>query len=59
MQRALVEMQGREKILLGKKKRAPVARTFYVSLDRADAFIEGGPSADWIFAHRNVLRIYL
>ena len=40
-------MQEREKILLGKKekKRAPTARTVYVSLDRADAIIDG-----WIFA---------
>jgi hypothetical protein len=30
------------------KKRAPAARTVYVSLDRADAIIEGGrPSATW------------
>ena len=36
--RALVEMQEREKILSGKKKkRALAARTVYVSLDRADA----------------------
>jgi ribosomal protein L11 methylase PrmA len=42
MQRALVEMQDREKILIGKKeKTSPAARTVYVSLDRADAFIEG------------------
>jgi len=41
--RALVEMQEREKILSGKKKkRAPAARKLYVSLDRADAIIEGG-----------------
>ena len=41
--RALVEMQEREKILSGKKKkRALAARTVYVSLDRADAIIEGG-----------------
>ena len=44
MQRALVEMQDREKTLSGKKeKTSPAARTVYVSLDRADAFIEGGP----------------
>jgi hypothetical protein len=38
-------MQEREKILLGKKekKRALAAHTVYVSLDRADAIIEGGP----------------
>jgi hypothetical protein len=36
-------MQQREKILSGKKKkRALAARTVYVSLDRADAIIEGG-----------------
>jgi len=35
-------MQEREKILSGKKKkRALAARTVYVSLDRADAIIEG------------------
>ena len=40
-------MQEREKILLGKKekKRAPTARTVYVSLDRADAIIEGGAAS--------------
>jgi hypothetical protein len=36
-------MKEREKTLSGKKKRALAARTVYVSLDRADAFIEGGP----------------
>ena len=43
--RALVEMQEREKILFREegKKRALAARTVYVSLDRADAIIEGGP----------------
>jgi hypothetical protein len=41
--RALVEMQEREKILSGEeKKRALVVRRVYVSLDRADAIIEGG-----------------
>jgi len=36
-------MQEREKILSGKKKkRALAARKLYVSLDRADAIIEGG-----------------
>jgi len=37
-------MQEREKILSGKneKKRALAARTLFVSLDRADAIIEGG-----------------
>jgi hypothetical protein len=35
-------MQEREKILSGKKKKtSPAARTVYVSLDRADAIIEG------------------
>ncbi len=39
-------MQEREKILSGKKKkRALAARTVYVSLDRADAIIEG--AAPW------------
>jgi hypothetical protein len=45
-------MQEREKILSGKKgkKRAPAARTVQVSLDRADAIIEGGaPFAVWYF----------
>jgi len=42
-ERALVGMREKEKILLeGKtKKRAFKARTLYVSLDRADAIIEG------------------
>jgi len=37
-------MQEREKILSGKneKKQALAARTLFVSLDRADAIIEGG-----------------
>jgi hypothetical protein len=35
-------MKEREKILSGKKKASPAARTVYVSLDRADAIIEGG-----------------
>jgi hypothetical protein len=41
-ERALVEIKEREKILSGKKKASPAARTVYVSLDRADAIIEGG-----------------
>jgi hypothetical protein len=37
-------MQEREKILSRKKKKtSPAARTVQVSLDRADAIIEGGP----------------
>ncbi len=36
-------MQEREKILSGKKEKpSPAAHTVYVSLDRADAIIEGG-----------------
>jgi hypothetical protein len=36
-------MQEREKILSRKKKKtSPAARTVQVSLDRADAIIEGG-----------------
>jgi hypothetical protein len=43
-ERALVEMKEREKILSGKKKKtSPAARTVYVSLDRADAIIDGCP----------------
>jgi hypothetical protein len=35
---------GKKKILSGKKENAsPATRTVEVSLDRADAFIEGGP----------------
>jgi len=35
-------MKEREKILSGKKKKtSPAARTVYVSLDRADAIIDG------------------
>jgi hypothetical protein len=39
-------MQEREKTLSGKKEktRALAARAVYVSLDRADAIIEGGAS---------------
>jgi hypothetical protein len=46
-ERALVEMQEREKILSGKKekKRALAARALQLSLDRADAIIEGAPGA--------------
>jgi hypothetical protein len=40
--RALVEMQEREKIPSGEEKNEPpTARRLYVSLDRADAIIEG------------------
>jgi len=43
-------MQEREKILSGKKKkRALAARTVYVSLDRADAIIEGGAEMFFFF----------
>jgi hypothetical protein len=42
--RALVEMQEREKILSGEEKNDPPDRKLYVSLDRADAIIEGGAS---------------
>ncbi len=35
-------MQEREKILIGEKKKISVDRELYVSLDRADAIIEGG-----------------
>jgi hypothetical protein len=35
-------MKEREKILSGAEKRALVAHKLYVSLDRADAIIEGG-----------------
>jgi len=41
-------MQEREKILSGKneKKQALAARTLFVSLDRADAIIEGGEACE-------------
>jgi hypothetical protein len=43
-QRALVKMQERAKALLSKNKNElPAARKLYVSLDRADNVIEGGP----------------
>ena len=43
-QRALVEMKETAKALLSKNKNElPAARTLYVSLDRADNVIEGGP----------------
>jgi hypothetical protein len=41
-------MQEKEKILSGKKKEtSPAARTVYVSLDRADAIIDGCPTDGW------------
>jgi hypothetical protein len=40
--RALVECRKEKRSFEVKKKRAPTARKLYVSLDRADAFIEGG-----------------
>ena len=44
-QRALVEMKETAKALLRKNKNElPAARTLYVSLDRADNVIEGGPA---------------
>ncbi len=45
-ERALVEMKERKESLLGEEKRAPAARTPKVSLDTADAVIEGAPHAD-------------
>src|SRR6266849_6801789 len=42
-ERALVEMKEREEFLLGEENTSPAARTLFVSLDRADAIIEGGP----------------
>src|SRR6266849_1393278 len=42
-ERALVEMKEREELLLGEENTSPAARTLFVSLDRADAIIEGGP----------------
>ncbi len=41
-ERALVEMKEREEFLLGEENTSPAARTLFVSLDRADAIIEGG-----------------
>jgi hypothetical protein len=41
--RALVEMKEREKILIGKEKKTLADRKLQVSLDRADAIIEGAP----------------
>src|SRR5216684_6192866 len=42
-ERALVEMKEREEFLLGEENTSPAARTLFVSLDRADAIIEGAP----------------
>ncbi len=42
-ERALVEMKEREEFLLGEENTSPAARTLLVSLDRADAIIEGAP----------------
>src|SRR5216683_3465787 len=44
-ERALVEMKEREEFLLGEENTSPAARTLFVSLDRADAIIEGAPYA--------------
>jgi hypothetical protein len=49
--RALVEMkeEEREKILIGEEKNEPLAaRKLEVSLDRADAFIEGAPGSAFL-----------
>src|SRR5713101_3907144 len=40
-ERALVEMKEREEFLSGEENTSPAARTLFVSLDRADAIIEG------------------
>ena len=45
--RALVEMKEREKILIGKEKKTLADRKLQVSLDRADAIIEGAPHVDF------------
>jgi len=42
-ERALVEMEEREEFLFGEENTSPAARTLFVSLDRADAIIEGAP----------------
>ena len=50
-ERALVEMKEREEFLLGEENTSPAARTLFVSLDRADAIIEGAPSLPvWFYA---------
>src|SRR6266446_9570456 len=46
-ERALVEMKEREEFLLGEENTRPAARTLFVSLDRADAIIEGAPDVDF------------
>jgi hypothetical protein len=38
-------MKEREEFLLGEENTSPAARTLFVSLDRADAIIEGAPHA--------------
>src|ERR1019366_5399143 len=49
-QRALVRMKETAKALLSKNKNElSAARTLYVSLDRADNVIEGGPAFDLEF----------
>jgi len=49
-QRALVKMKETAKALLSKNKNElPAARTLYVSLDRADNVIEGGPAFGFNF----------
>jgi hypothetical protein len=45
MQRALVKVQGREKILIKKNKNElPAVRTLQLCLDRADNVIDGWPT---------------
>jgi hypothetical protein len=45
--RALVEMKEREKILIGKEKKTLADRKLQVSLDRADAIIEGASGSSF------------
>ena len=57
-QRALVEMQETAMALVGKgKDELPTARTLYVSLDRADNVIEGGPPAESPGAHYRDMKL--
>src|SRR5216684_4907933 len=41
-------MKEREEFLLGEENTSPAARTLFVSLDRADAIIEGAPGVGFM-----------
>src|SRR5712671_7386537 len=58
-------MEEREEFLLGEENTSPAARTLFVSLDRADAIIDGCPTCRgytwalrWALMPKNLKRYY-